>query len=510
MSGSGMRYRMNISVRVNCQGSAIKRPEHPCIFSQSNITIEMEYIESSRGHRLLVHEGYIYGKDRANKNGSIAYKCRDRTCKGRAVVSMVDNVERCEVKQDHTHPPNNQEIEVTKRKNQLKKDVLERPTSPMKRLYVDAFGDVEDGDHTVGLPAFKKLRSGLYKERAKRLPKLPLSAEDIDLTGDWNQTKAGCDFVLIDTGKEDSKRIIAFGTSANLRLLSLADTYYVDGTFHTAPTHFYQLFIVHVFKFDQMIPVVYGLLPDKETETYSRFFLLLKAKANQLGMSLSPSIVQTDFEKAIQNAVVSEFDVQRLRGCYFHFNQCIWRAVQRFGLTTRYKEDELVGKSVRRAFGLPFVPLDQVEELWMHVVSLVDEGDGVLFQFLDYVTNTFVDDLVAKFPKEIWSHYDNIDSSERQIRTNNHLESFHGKIKKTFNRHPNIYQFIEHLKNEQESQELNLRLLRSGTITARPQDKIYRNASEKLKNLKKLLDNDDISLFEYAGKCSAVTALKIT
>ena len=80
----------------------------------------MECIASSRGHRLIVHEGYIYSNDRTNKNGSIAYKCRDRNRKRRAVVSMVDNVERCEVKQDHIHPPNNHEIEVTKRKNQVK------------------------------------------------------------------------------------------------------------------------------------------------------------------------------------------------------------------------------------------------------------------------------------------------------------------------------------------------------------------------------------------------------
>lgn len=116
------------------------------------------------------------------------------------------------------------------------------------------------------------------------------------------------------------------------------------------------------------------------------------------------------------------------------------------------------------------------------------------------------DDLGAIFPKEIWSQADNIKvDGKRVIRSNNHLESFHGKMKKKTSKHPNIFIFIEKIKQEQESQELNLRLIRNGIDPYRKQAKKYADASTKLANLRFLLEENEITPFEFAGKCAAVT-----
>ena len=69
----------------------------------------------------------------------------------------------------------------------------------------------------------------------------------------------------------------------------------------------------------------------------------------------------------------------------------------------------------------------------------------VITPFVDYVTSTFVNDLTAKYPREIWSEADNVKDGERSVKTNNHLESFHGRMKNTFGRHPNIFLFVQHL-----------------------------------------------------------------
>ena len=58
---------------------------------------------------------------------------------------------------------------------------------------------------------------------------MPRSRAELNLTGDWAKTLDGQDFVLANDGQED--KIVLFGTESSLKLLSEANTYYVDGTF---------------------------------------------------------------------------------------------------------------------------------------------------------------------------------------------------------------------------------------------------------------------------------------
>lgn len=461
----------------------------------------MEFISNPRGCDYVALDGFIYSKDKTNKNGSIAYRCMSRSCNSRAVLCS----EAFTVKSFHDHLPDQFKIDMLKKRLTLKKIVKEQPTKPIKRLYTETFCDVPDCDQYSTMPAFKAMRTSLYNERAKTIPKLPTTVEDITLDGDWVKSKAGSDFLLIDSKTEKGDRILAFGTIANLRFLCENETYFMDGTFYVAPSLFEQVFIIHAFKYDNMFPLVYALLPDKTTETYLHFFELLKYKAKQYDLNLDPKVIQIDYEKAIHNAANAAFKLDRLRGCLFHYTQCIWRAVQRLELMNRYKDEEdIAGKVIRRSFGLPFLPLNDIDDLWTEVIGMVDMGDHKLYEFLDYVTSTFVDDLGAIHPREIWTQADQI-SNTRRLSTNNHLESFHGKIKKNVTKHPNIYKFIQLIKNEQDYFEMIIRQIRSGLDVNYNQPRKYRLASEKLARLRNLYENNDISAYEFTGKSAAVT-----
>ena len=65
--------------------------------------------------------------------------------------------------------------------------------------------------------------------------------------------------------------------------------------------------------------------------------------------------------------------------------------------------------------------------------------------------------------------------------------------------------FLEHLKEEQEAQELNLRLLRAGAMTTIPQRQRYKIANEQLTRLRQLLDSKEITAFDFCRKCAAIT-----
>jgi hypothetical protein len=88
----------------------------------------------------------------------------------------------------------------------------------------------------------------------------PQSIEEIDIPDQLKQTINGHDFVLHDSGKEDSSRFIIFATQFNLELLSQHDTWFADGTFYIAPLIFQQIFSINVCVSGYNIPLLYVCL----------------------------------------------------------------------------------------------------------------------------------------------------------------------------------------------------------------------------------------------------------
>ncbi len=113
----------------------------------------------------------------------------------------------------------------------------------------------------------------------------------------------------------------------NLVLLCNVDTVLMDGTFDAVPALFAQLYTLHVFKEDKLLPVVYCLLPDKTTATYNNMFRHIHNECVARGLQLDPATFLTDFESGIMPAIAAEFPNATHRGCYFHFTQAIWRQV---------------------------------------------------------------------------------------------------------------------------------------------------------------------------------------
>ena len=96
---------------------------------------------------------------------------------------------------------------------------------------------------------------------------MPSTRGDIDLDGQWTTTVQGDRFLLGEDGNR-ADTIIAFASNSALHALANADTYHMDGTFATAPKLFYQIVTLHAFVLGVMPPLVFGLLPNKDGNTY--------------------------------------------------------------------------------------------------------------------------------------------------------------------------------------------------------------------------------------------------
>lgn len=214
---------------------------------------------------------------------------------------------------------------------------------------------------------------------------------------------------------------------------------------------------------------------------------------------LSPQTFQLDFEKSAHNAVRAVFPTTHLRGCLFHFAQCIWRRTQRLGLVSDYSEDEEVKKLVRRAAALPLLPLDMVEDVWAAIVGESPLGEKTT-ELMDYVTTTWIE---GQWSPAVWNHFGN-----DGYRTNNHLEGWHHKLNQVVKKmHPNIFEIVKLLKREQSITEVKMKQL-GGHWRAPPRKRKYRTIDARLRSLKDQLMEDSLSVLEYTDNVSDLLKLE--
>lgn len=97
-----------------------------------------------------------------------------------------------------------------------------------------------------------------------------------------------------------------------------------------------------------------------------------------------------DFECASRNAVSHVFPNAELKGCLFHYAKAIWKKTQEYGLQTQYKDVPDVNKLVRRVAALPLLPLDRLEDYWLHALENAPQSDACT-KLTDYVILTWLE-----------------------------------------------------------------------------------------------------------------------
>lgn len=104
-------------------------------------------------------------------------------------------------------------------------------------------------------------------------------------------------------------------------------------------------------------------------------------------------------------------------------------------------------------FGLPFLkPEDVVNCFTDDIVSMLPRNEKVE-AFTDYIINTYITP-DCDYPPSLWVMY----SGSIITRTTNSCEAFHSKLNGIFySAHPNIYKFIDILKNVQKDTYIKIR-----------------------------------------------------
>ena len=268
----------------------------------------------------------------------------------------------------------------------------------------------------------------------------------------------------------------------------------MDGTFGVVPCMFSQLYTLHALYRGQMVPLVFFLLPDKLKPTYARMFTLLRNYAASLGLLFNTTKFQLDFEISTLQAVRELFPLAEIKGCNFHFDQCLFRKVQEEGLTVAYRDVD-VKAAVRAMAALAFVPLHRIDEAWLEIEAESLSPDHEAFQNLERFKTYFVDTWLENecvYPRSLWNHFRNYGPC-----TTNHLEGWHRALNHIVGKkHVDIFRIITHLQKQEELFKKQMMLLRREQDPPRPRKK-YVKINRRLTRFANELESNQTSLMEY-------------
>ena len=110
------------------------------------------------------------------------------------------------------------------------------------------------------------------------------------------------------------------------------------------------------------------------------------------------------FELALHRSIRDAFPAAYLRGCLFHFVQCIHRKIIQDGLGSHYSDrGSDKWKSARRIMGLPFVPEHDIANAWEEVKATFPP---MTIPIADYLEQTWLGNRVI-FPVDTWGQWHN-------------------------------------------------------------------------------------------------------
>ncbi|XP_068242204.1 uncharacterized protein [Palaemon carinicauda] len=407
----------------------------------------LQFIESEKGKKKLINDGYFFYKDKQNEE-KIYWKCdkyHKIKCKER-VTTQGDEIVK-EIK-EHNHVCDAAEGEAQKVTENVSKRATSTIQAPHALISNALVGCSEAAAVKRPKPqSMKRTVRGIRFEN-NCLPPLPQCRSDLFFTDEYTKSCRGENFLLFDSGPTE-KRIVIFATQRCTNILANSDRWYGDGTFKTVPLLFYQLYTFHGFKEDVAIALIYALLPDKSETTYS--ILLEKIKEHTAFSVLSSLTI--DFEPAMIKACRIEFPSSCLKGCFFHFCRCIFRVIQTNGLKRRYEMDADFALNVRYLPALAFVPVDMVVASF-ELLCNNDVFSPELQNVVDYFEDTWIgcsDRRNRRRPPRyelmMWNVYEHVLNSVP--KTNYALEGWHRAFEtQVAGHHPNIWKFLEILKKK--------------------------------------------------------------
>jgi len=184
-----------------------------------------------------------------------------------------------------------------------------------------------------------------------------------------------------------------FSSDEQLRHLSSAKMWYIDGTFKLCRHPFTQLFTINIFvrKDDcaKQVPMVFVLMSGRKSKDYKK---VLEAINEALTVEPSVKTIVADYEKAAWKACRTVYPTVTMQGCVFHFTQAVWRKVQELGLQIQYQDDHRTYNFIRQLMALPFLPITEIAATFQYLENRA--ATPAMVELTDYFRRNWVESTI--------------------------------------------------------------------------------------------------------------------
>ena len=117
----------------------------------------------------------------------------------------------------------------------------------------------------------------------------------------------------------------------------------------------------------KQVPLLYVLMSRRTAGDYKAVLKFIKDKIFKKKFALQE--VVGDFEKAVWRAVQDVFPGVAIKGCGFHWSQCLLRKIKNIGMTKLYREHEGVRSICKQLMSLNLIPWQKVQLCWENLVQ---------------------------------------------------------------------------------------------------------------------------------------------
>ncbi|CAF3303223.1 unnamed protein product [Rotaria socialis] len=381
----------------------------------------------------------------------------------------------------YNHDPPKEANDIAQFKKDLKHRIREEQT-PLTQLYRSELIKryISNPENVATLLLFHQLKNILYRTKNEHYPPLPRSINEVYVEGKWRMSLDNEDFIIID---HHNPRYLAFGTLHSLKVLCESSHIFLDGTFKSCPPPFAQLYSIHC----------YSSILNELLLLNMIWFLI-----HNSSLSISNKVLLADLKNVFPNTTI--------KGCNFHYNQCIFKKIQDLALQKDYydslEDDPTSVKClVQQTGALAFMPISKINELWC---TIMDKFEHIprSQDFFDYYTDTWIDK-GCLYPRQLWNYY-----NFNGPRTNNGLEGWHHRLNSNIaTSTPNIYVVIDELKKDYAFNMTTTKQLENNT--KKPQRrKQFMIRNERILNLMNRYETGSLSLDDYFIKISKTIGKK--
>lgn len=256
--------------------------------------------KTSRDRPMLTLGGHSYHRNNVSRSGTTYWRCTSYPrCRGTAIETRGESAKPGK---PHTCQSNPELCRVKQLESEMRQKVSSNINGSVKAIYDEtvAVARHEGIDHMV--KPFESMANGLHKRRRLNIPTASSSALELAIPDQFRKTDDGQEFLQSDvrylSPGGEPRRLLVFGSSRGVEMLSRASVWSYDGTFSMAPNQFQQIFVIHSKHGDVFYPSLFVFMQQRDRTSYNTLATALLDIASISDLELKPELIMSDFEQA--------------------------------------------------------------------------------------------------------------------------------------------------------------------------------------------------------------------